>query len=263
MTEAAKSRLAPLLRRALQGASARLRRIVPARRLVLRLACLVLGTALVLVSLVGFSTGEVLVSFIILPIGYGIAVSYWLLPWRSTSTISNGQLRTNSTTAARPRTPRPAAIRPQAGTRAKRAGAMAKPLREFAFTFDTPDQDRVRLADRTPIAIASGTVQLKCISCGKHYSVRGEGEIGPRQVPCPHCGSTLETIGAEQTIAVAESNGAPIVSVVCKACRAIIDVPRAAIGTPVPCPRCRAELPMTRDVRQPRQKRGRNSLVRT
>jgi hypothetical protein len=86
---------------------------------------------------------------------------------------------------------------------------------------------------------------LRCDPCRKLFRVHGEGELGPRVIPCPECGSALQPHDhAQRTASFTMPSGAAIASVVCRHCRAIIDLPPAAPDTCFACPRCSGELPI-------------------
>jgi len=93
----------------------------------------------------------------------------------------------------------------------------------------------------TPAAPA-GTL-LMCVPCNKGFNVRGAGEVSYRLIPCPNCGSPMQPAGgrAENPLAN-DANWVPIISVLCKGCHGLIDVPYASIGKTIDCPRCQAEL---------------------
>ena len=260
---ATKIKLKLSIRRAARNTKRRLRRMVPSRRLVARFASLLLGIALVGLSLVGFSTGRVFESFIILPIGYAIAAGAWLLPGRSTSAHPNNQLPANSPAGGELPATRRAAIRPMALSPANPASVTIVPAQDLGFKFDATGQhqepDGVHIFTTSAMENA---LQLVCGPCGKQYSVRGEGNINVRLIPCPQCGSAMETIGAQQTGTVPNApDWVPIVSVFCKECRGLIDVPYASFGTSVACPRCQAELPVPRVAHEPRHFRRRGHFA--
>jgi hypothetical protein len=232
------------LRRAGQQTNARLRRLIPSRRLVLRTACFVAGTALVLLSLVGFSTGRILESSIILPTGYAIAVCGWLLPWNRPRAVAVNQpaARSKIAVSSFSRSWPPASAVPPAVAINDSISEPLPPASGLGFACDTIDQRRLDYAICSP-AIPPGTAaHLVCSPCGKQFTLRGEGDIGLRLIPCPQCGSALEAIGAKQPPIALEPGWMPIVSVLCKGCRSLIDVPYSSFGTSIPCPRCHADL---------------------
>jgi flagellar motor protein MotB len=239
-----------LFRRALRRGRRLAGRMVPSRRFLARSAFLLFGTGLVLVSLVGFANGQVLISFIILPIGYAIATCFWLLPWNSTRSVSGNQLSaiTAPTPAPVHAPPRPAATRPHLARAAKPASGNLKSTVDFESKPEAVRPYHAAHHGHKPEPFTTATrVQLVCIPCGKQYDVRGEGNIGVRLIPCPQCGSALAAIGAQKVDPIVnDPSWVPIVSVLCKNCRGLIDVPYSTIGTSVACPRCQAALPVPR-----------------
>jgi hypothetical protein len=248
---ATKIKLRLWFRRMARITKGRLRRMVPSRQMVLRLAFLLVGTALVVLSLVGFTKGRILESSILLPLGYGIAVSSWFLSWRR---LGRGPDVEELEYLAAIRQPPPsmprrveAAIRPTAKAVARHADNPATPAPHFRFGFDILDQSEpptdiptLQLADPLP---ADNGVRLQCGPCGKQFHVRGQGEIAYRLVPCPECGSAMESLGAKRTdILPKDPTWVPIVSVFCKQCSGLIDVPYSTFGTSIPCPRCQADM---------------------
>jgi hypothetical protein len=231
-----------LLRAAWRG----LRALVPSRRFLARSTCLVVGSGLVVFSLLGFASGEVLQSFIILPIGYAIAVCFWVLPWKSSLTAAQvAQWHSNEILVPAPAPSRRVSL--AGGTRSK-AGTPTRVNVSFkprGFSFKWNRQRTGEIASSTSVCVAKESVQLVCGPCGKQFRVRGEGQLGGRLIPCPQCGSTLGTNDKRSgTDARKDPSWVPIVSVVCKHCRGLIDVPYSSLGKSVACPRCESELPI-------------------
>jgi hypothetical protein len=119
---------------------------------------------------------------------------------------------------------------------------------KVGLALDTVRQESAGEAAPVPLAFAARTGgQLKCQPCGKQYNVRGDGNVGVRLIPCPQCGAKLEPTAPQPRVAsTADPEWVPIVSVFCKACHGLIDVPYASIGSSIACPRCRADLPVPR-----------------
>jgi hypothetical protein len=194
----------------------------------------------------GFAKGDVLQSFIILPIGYAIAVSCWLLPQKSRIPITPApQPQSHDFPAAAP--PSARRVRLVGGTRSKagtptRVNVSFRP-RGFAFKWKKPQAGGFARSTGTTVEIESP--KLVCGPCGKQFRIRGEGQLGARVVPCPQCGSALSTTANDSNVAVRKNTSwMPVVSVACKHCRGLIDVPYSSLGKSVTCPRCECELPI-------------------
>jgi hypothetical protein len=241
--------------------------MIPTRRTVVRILCLLTGTALVALSLYGFTIGRIWESSVLLPIGYFIAASYWLLAWKRQPSGPDIEELEYLAAASEPPSPapRPAAIRPQIVASAKpaiHAPILSPPAPHVEFTVhtvaspaaETVDNITAETVDNISAAVAFQPVsplppgyaaQLLCEPCGKQFNVRGQGEIAYRLVPCPACGSPMQSLGPKRTdIIPNDPNWVPIVSVFCKSCRSLIDVPYSTFGSSIPCPRCQAEMPV-------------------
>jgi hypothetical protein len=245
----ARATLADSLYRTAQSARRQLRRLVPSRRQVLRTTCFIFGANLVVLSLFGFLNGRILESSIILPIGYALAASMWLLPWTGQRTGPDAEEVAYLAAADAPASGTAEPAPRQSPPRAKIAGPKAPPV-SVAPASATVDNRSAPEAAPVPLAFATGKAgQLKCTPCGKQYNVRGDGDVGLRLIPCPQCGAALESGGARTTVATpADPTWVPIVSVACKACRGLIDVPYSTFGTSIPCPRCHSNLTVPRIV---------------
>jgi hypothetical protein len=255
--------LARSLRNAARNTKRRLRSMIPSRQMVIRLACLLVGSALVLLALFGFTQGRLWESSLLLPVGYLLATGFWILAWKKRQQGPDTEEIEYLAAASKavPATPSPevaphlatptlpAANRPFPQPTALFAGEIALPEPHFAFRFDLAEKDQPPLPTlplATPLPPA-GAVRLQCRPCGKQFDVRGQGEIAFRLVPCPQCGSAMETLGPKRTDIIPEDPAwVPIISIFCQGCRGLIDVPYSTFGTSIDCPRCQANLPVPR-----------------
>jgi hypothetical protein len=244
---------------AVRAAITRLRQMVPSRRTVLRLTQLTIGIALVAYAMFGFAAGNVVLPFVFMTIGYFTVASYWLMRGRVHDSQSDANDPLDATSISR-----------VSATQAVHSTQLLSLLAPRALSNKDADlgHDRPRPADRLSDRIddvrqsiraeresrrnsALKQGDLRCDGCGKHFNIRGEGEIGPRTIPCPQCSSTLQPQGAARTTAdECAANGTEITSVVCRKCRAIIDVPSTPAVISAACPRCDAELPVRRLLQQ-------------
>jgi hypothetical protein len=262
---ARKIKLLLFMRRIARSTKSRLRAMIPTRRTVVRILCLLTGTALVALSLYGFTIGRIGESSILLPIGYFIAASYWLLAWKRQQSGPDIEELEYLAAASEPPSPapRPAAVRPQIVAPARppiHAPIMSPPAPHVEFTVhtvaspaaETVDNITAETVDNISAAVAfhpmsplppGYAAQLLCAPCGKQFNVRGQGEIAYRLVPCPACGSPMQSLGPKRNdIIPNDPNWVPIVSVFCKSCRSLIDVPYSTFGSSIPCPRCQADM---------------------
>jgi hypothetical protein len=227
-----------------RGTKARLVRFVPSRRTALRLACFALGIALMAISGFWFVKGESLtIGFVLLVCGYLIVVAAWVWPlYRS--------LATSNTVKERPR---------------KQEQGPEKDLPTTVVTVEQSRVDQELVAPAAHLGFSTSTYwhsvdceqsqpkqkpleftrRLRCRKCNTQYNVKGKGTLAARHIPCPKCGAPLQRAGgAPPKFEPQEPGWVPIISVLCKQCCRLIDVPYASIGKLISCPRCYADLPV-------------------
>jgi hypothetical protein len=216
--------------------------------MVFRASCLLVGTALVILSLFGFTTGQILASSILLTIGYAIATSWWLISLISWTRPPKGpDLEEVEYLAATRRPIQSGAVRPVIRPVNRLANDDAVPAPHFGLSSEIANQSltpaHVPAHSAANPLPADDVVRLQCSPCGKQFHVRGQGEIAYRLVPCPECGTAMESLGPIHVELIpTDPAWMPIVSVLCKECHGLIDVPYSTFGTLIPCPRCHADM---------------------
>lgn len=235
-----------------QGVKTQLVRMIPSRQLVRWVGHLALGTSLVLLagfalvnllSGFAFANSEIIAGFVVVTIGFGIAVTAaWLGPWHLSRDFAELPLKSMPPVAQTPEVlghthenspPPPLAIVNPIEV------PSTIPSVEGARDAHPSTEDQPR-----SVAIPADSVGLLCCDpCRKQFNVSGQGELAFRLILCPSCGVAMRRTGDQQpSMLESERNWTPIVSAFCEHCHGLIDIPYGAIGSTISCPRCDASM---------------------
>ena len=235
-----------VVRAASQDAKSWLVRFIPSRRQALQLACFALGIALMVLSGFWFVDGQALIGFLLMTSGYVIIAAVWMSSW------SRGAGTTNTFIDVQTRR-----------DKVRLSAEKALPNTLVTVQQSRVEQDLVAPAINLGLSTAThwhsvdcapshprpesaeSSRRLRCGDCKTQYNVRGRGKLSSRLIPCPRCGIALQAADGEQSsVSMSEFAWAPIISIFCRQCRSLIDVPYTSIGASVCCPRCEGHLPV-------------------